>query len=133
MILTETIPLYRDYKTLRSLIVRKTIKLPKYLKHSIGTRMIDSCFSSVRYLAAAMNTQCKNEERVRCVKAFMFEVEVTMDFIPFLVEEGVVSNKELAQFVTISNGIERQARGLYNKLYASQSVGNSETKSQSAV
>lgn len=114
--LNETLPLYKAIKDLRSYVYDVIVKLPNYLKHPLGKMMCEEMFLAVRYLAASLAPEISREDRVNSINSLLFEMDVLLDQISFLVEKRAISLKQSAVMVEKVSKIQKQLGGLRKHL-----------------
>lgn len=108
--LTKNLPITRDTKTLRNLVIDITADFSKRFKYTVGDRMIDVVLELNRFIRRA-NEETDKEKRVGYIKELRYLIEDFEDLLDTCMEHKIVSIKNIASIAEILESIGKQATG----------------------
>lgn len=112
MLNEKTQRIYRDMKRLRSMLFHDINRLPKWLKHIIGSKLIDNIFNAIRYLSFALDKNISTNEQIKNLNYYITELYLILDIVAFLTEEAVLPLKRCSEITLLTDSIFEQTSKL---------------------
>ena len=113
--LTSELPIYRDTFELVSLLMDYVAQFPKSHKHTIGQKMTNVSLELFEYLQLANRSADDRAARRRMLEGFLVKFELLKVLVRLCGEKRIVSTKQLARIIRITDKIGKQATAWKNK------------------
>lgn len=113
--LTKDLPITRDTKKLRNLIISSVANFSKRFKYTLGENLVKSVLTMSKHIRRA-NESMDKATRAKHIQEIRFLIGDISDLVDCAIEFQVMSTKQLAQFATIVDSIGKQATGWLNSV-----------------
>lgn len=113
--LTSELPIYRDTFELVSLLMDYVAQFPKSHKHTIGQKMTNVSLELFEYLQLANRSADDRATRRRMLEGFLVKFELLNVLVRLCGEKRIVSVKQLARIISLTDKIGKQATAWKNR------------------
>lgn len=113
--LTSELPIYRDTFELVSLLMDYVGQFPKLHKHTIGQKITNVSLELFEYLQLANRSSEDKVKRSKMLEGFLVKFELLKVLVRLCGEKRIVSTKQLARIIDLTDKIGKQATAWKNK------------------
>lgn len=114
IMLTETLPIYRDTFDLAKIVLDYVEKFPKVYKFTIGEQLIDNSLDLFEYLQLANKAVDDKIKRKRYLDNFLIKYETVKVLVRLCNEKKILSIKQFSSLAEKLNNIGKQATAWKN-------------------
>lgn len=108
--LTKQLPITRETKKLRNMVMRFVANYPKMFKYTLGKRMVQTVLDLNKYIRRA-NEETDKARRWRYICEVRYLIEDMEDLVDCSVEFKAISTNQQTQIAVVLESLGKQATG----------------------
>lgn len=108
--LTQQLPIIKETKKLRNIVLRLTGEYPKRFKYTIGERMMNITLD-LNQLIRRANEETVTQNRAYYLRELRYKVEDLEDLVDASFEFKVISIKQMSEIASVLDVIGKQTTG----------------------
>ncbi len=108
--LTKQLPIIRETKRLRNIVLRLTGEYPKRFKYTIGERMMNITLD-LNQLIRRANEEVVAQNRAYYLRELRYKVEDLEDLVDASFEFKIISTRQMAEVIAALDAIGKQTTG----------------------